>query len=255
MIKLFCNSSLGIYQISRILGTAENAPEIYARIRDMKTYEVLGINIKDHSVREALHMTRGYLSYNTPSVVFFLTRDVLLAASDSDEYREFIEEGAELTMVATQDIFRAAEVTEKSREREINRNLYLKGLLRLLSKEHQRIYLVTQTETQLWELKTLLGTFENSLQIAGTFDKADDASVEDVTNDINTVTPYVVFAVTSGNPAVDFVNAGRKYMNTRLIVVLQPEMLKVKEDGSVKRGLTTKLSEKLFARIAGRYRQ
>lgn len=232
--------------------SAENG---LARFMAMKTYDILGINIKDNSVREALHKTREYLSYNVPSVVFFLTKEVLLAASDSEEHREFIEEGAEVTMIASSDIFKAAEVTDKGREREIDRNLYLKGLLRILSKEHRRIYLVTGNTAQMEELKTLLGTFENTLQVAGTFDHAEDSAVEDVTNDINTVTPYVVFAVMNGKDAIDFVDTGKKYINSRLIVLLQPEMLKVKEDGSVKRGVMTKVSERLFTRIAGRYRQ
>ena len=221
----------------------------------MKTYEILGISIKDHSVREALHKTREYLSYNVPSVIFFLTREVFLAASDSDEHKRFIEEDAEITMPASSDIFRAADVTDKGREREIDRNLYLKGLLRMLSKEHRRIYLVTQTPVQMGELKTLLGTFENALQIAGTYDGEKPLSVEDITNDINTVTPYVVFTVYSGTEGIEFISSGKKYMNTRLIVAMQPEMLNVKEDGSVKSGLMTKLSGRLFTRIAGKYKQ
>ncbi len=221
----------------------------------MKTYEVLGINIKDYSVREALHKTREYLSYNVPSVVFFLTKDVLLSASDSDEHKRIIEEDAEITMPATSDIFKAADITDKGREREIDRNLYLKGLLRMLSKEHRRIYLVTQNPGQMAELKSLLGAFENVLQIAGTYDGSEHGSTEDITNDINTVTPYVVFAVYSGNEGIDFISSVKKYMNTRLIVVLQPEMLNVKEDGSVKSGLMTKLSGRLFTRIAGKYKQ
>ena len=221
----------------------------------MKTYEILGINIKDHSVREALHKTREYLSYNVPSVVFFLTREVLLAAADSDEHKRFIEEDVEITMPATSDIFKAADVTDKGREREIDRNLYLKGLLRMLSKEHRRIFLVTQNQGQMDGLKSLLGAFENSLQIAGIYDGSDTMSLEDITNDINTVTPYVVFAVYAGTEGIDFVSSVKKYMNTRLIVVMQPEMLNVKEDGSVKNGLMAKLSGRLFTRIAGKYRQ
>ena len=221
----------------------------------MKTYEILGIHIKDYSVREALHQTREYLSYNVPSVIFFLTRDVLLSASDSEEHKAFIEEDAEVTMIASSDIFKAADVTEKGREREIDRNLYLKGLLRQLSKEHRRIYLITQSPAQMGELKTLLGTFENSLQIAGSYETADTASVEDVTNDINTVTPYVVFIVMNVIEGMDFISAGKKYMNTKLIVALQPDMLKVREDGSVKRGFMERLSARLFARIADRRKE
>ena len=71
------------------------------------------------------------------------------------ETNEFIEEGAEVTMIASSDIFKAAEVTDKGREREIDRNLYLKGLLRILSKEHRRIYLVTGNTAQMEDLKTL----------------------------------------------------------------------------------------------------
>lgn len=221
----------------------------------MKNYDILGIKIKDHSVREALHATREYLSYNVPSVVLFLTRELLLSASDSDEHKDFIEEGAEVTMIASSDIFRAANVMDKGREREIDRNMYLKGLLRMLSKEHRRIYLVTETPVEMDELKSLLGTFENALQIAGTYDEASIDAVEDVTNDINTVTPYVVIAVLSGNDGIDFTSAGKKYMNTRLIVTLQPEMLKVREDGSVRKGFMAKLSEKLFTRLAGKYKE
>ena len=221
----------------------------------MKTYEILGINIKDYSVREALHKTREYLSYNVPSVVFFMTREVLLASSDSDEHKRFIEEDAEITMLDSSDIFRAASVTDKGREREIDRNLYMKGLLRMLSKEHRRIYLITENPGQMEGLKTLLGTFENALQIAGSYDGSESLSVEDITNDINTVTPYVVFAVFTGTEGIDFILTGKKFMNTRLIVVIQPEMLNIKEDGSVKNGLLTRLSGRLFTRIAGKYRQ
>ncbi|MBQ2452935.1 MAG: hypothetical protein II497_00610, partial [Lachnospiraceae bacterium] len=149
----------------------------------------MGISIKDHSVREALHLTREYLSYNSPSVVCFLTKDELLAASDSEEYRRFIEEEADVTMIATSDIFKAANVEEKGRAREIDRNLYLKGLLHLLSKERRRIYLLTQTAAHMSDLKNLLGTFESALQIAGACETADISAAEDVTNDINTVTP------------------------------------------------------------------
>ena len=221
----------------------------------MKTYEILGISIKDHSVREALHKTREYLSYNVPSVVLFLTRDVLLAASDSDEHKRIIEEEAEITMPSTSDIFKAAEIKDKGREREIDRNLYLKGLLRMLSKEHRRIFLVAQNPAQMGELKSLLGAFENELQIAGIYDGSEPMSIEDITNDINSVTPYVVFAVCSGKDGLEFISSGKKYMNTRLIVVMQPEMLNVKEDGSVKSGLLTKLSGRLFTRMAGKYKQ
>ena len=125
----------------------------------------------------------------------------------------------------------------------------------MLSKEHRRIYLVAQNPGQMESLKTVLGTFENSLQVAGVFEEAEKVTVEDITNDINTVTPYVVFAVYPANDGIDFITSGKKYMNTRLIVVMQPEMLNVKEDGSVKNGLMTKLSGRLFTRIAGKYKQ
>ena len=206
-------------------------------------------------MREALHKTREFLSYNVPSIIYFLTKEIILAAADSDDHKRFIEEEAEVTMIASSDIFAVAGVTDKGREREIDRNMYLKGLLRLLSKEHRRIYLITQSEAQMEELKRLLGAFENSLQIAGTYDKAGMDSVEDATNDINTVTPYVVIAVLAGNEGIDFINESRKYMNTRLMVVLQPEMMKVSEDGSLKKGFMAGLSGRLFKRIAGRYSQ
>ncbi len=220
----------------------------------MKTYEVMGIKVKDHSVREALRLTRDYLSDNSPSVVYFLTKGTLLEAADADDYRAFLETEADITMIATPDIFKAAGVEDKGRAREIDRNLYLKGLLRLLSREHRRVYLMSQTPEQMSDLKHLLLTFENTLQVAGACDNAEAGAAEDVTNDINTVTPYAVFAVLTGKDGADFVNAAKKFMNSRLIVVLQPELLNIREDGSVRQGLMARLSGRLFTRIAGRYK-
>ena len=224
----------------------------------MKTIDILGIKIKDYSVRETLHLTREYLSHNVPSTVCFLTREDLLGASESAEWKSFIEEEADATMIASSDIFKAAGVEEKGRAREIDRNLYLKGLMRLLSKERRRLYLLTQNPTHMYDLKYLLGTFESALQVAGSCDSMEmsdpEKAVEDVTNDINTVTPDVIFAVLLGDQGIRFVNLGKKYMNARLIVLMQPELLRVRDDGSVKKGFAARLSERLFAKIAGRYR-
>ncbi len=224
----------------------------------MKTYEVLGIKIKDYSVRETLRLSRKFLSHNVPSTVLFLTRDELLTAEKSEKLKKFIEEDADVTMISSAELFKAAGTEDKNRTREIDRNLYLKGFLRVLSRERRRIYLLTQDSGQMIELKSLLGTFENALQIAGAYDTAnisgDDSVIEDITNDINSVTPDVVFAVLGGEGIADFVNMGKKFMNTRVVVLLQPELLKVRQDGSVKQGFMAKLSGRLFTRIAGRYR-
>ncbi len=224
----------------------------------MKTYEVLGIKIKDYPVRETLRLSRKFLSHNVPSTVLFLTRDELLIAEKSERLRKFIEEDADVTMISSAELFKAAGTEDKNRTREIDRNLYLKGFLRVLSRERRRIYLLTQDSGQMIELKSLLGTFENALQIAGTYDMAnisgDDSVIEDITNDINSVTPDVVFAVLEGEGIADFVNMGKKFMNTRVVVLLQPELLKVRQDGSMKQGFMAKLSGRLFTRMAGRYR-
>lgn len=224
----------------------------------MKKYEILGIKIKDHSVRETLKLTRETLSHNKPSSVLFLTRDVLLQAENSETLKRFIEEEADVTMISSAELYRAAGAEDRTRVREIDRNLYLKGLLRILSRERRRIYLLTSDPGQMVNLKSLLGTFENSLQVAGSYDTAvlsgEDTRAEDITNDINSVTPDVVFAIFEGEGSADFVNMGKKYMNTGLIVLLQPEQLKFRQDGSVKSGFMTRLTGRLFTRIAGRYR-
>ncbi|MCR5746539.1 MAG: hypothetical protein K6G03_02420 [Lachnospiraceae bacterium] len=219
----------------------------------MKTYEILGINVKDHSVRESLRMTGEFLKESSPSLVYFLTNESLLEASGSADYKVFIEDNTDMTIIAASDIYKAAGVEDRARIREISKNLYLKGLLHSLSKEQRRLYLLTQTSDQMAELKHLLATFESALQVAGTHDNAATETAEDITNDINSVTPYVVFAVMTGKKGADFINAGKKFMNTRLIVVLQPELLKIREDGSVKQSVLARLSGKLFTRIAGKH--
>ncbi len=214
------------------------------------------MEIKDYSVRECMHLTNEYLNNGVLNIIYFLSKDVLLEAKDSEELRDCINT-MDVTVLATSDILSAADIASHGREREIDRNLLLKGLLRKLSKECRKVYIISDNQDKLDGLKETLLKFESGLIFAGgtAYDNnSDTISEDDVVNDINDVIPDVIFSDLSTPVQERFIKNEKMKINAKLMVALQDDMLKVSEDGTIRGGgLKNLLSKSIFKSIADRY--
>ena len=223
----------------------------------MKKINLLGMEIKDYSVRECMHLTNEYLNNGVLNVIYFLSKEVLLEAKDSEALRNFINE-VDVTVLATSDILHAAEISSKGREHEIDRNLFLKGILHKLSREQRKIYLVSCGEDKLDNLKGTLGKFEADLNFVGgiSFDASGENGVseDDVVNEINSVIPDVIFTDIPTPSQEKFIEAEKMKINAKLLVALNNDMLKVRDDGTIKKGgIVNYLNKSIFKKIAEKY--
>ena len=188
---------------------------------------------------------------------YFLSKEVLLEAKDSEALQNFINE-ADVTVLATSDILHAAEISSKGREHEIDRNLFLKGILHKLSREQRKIYLVSCGEDRLENLKSTLSKFESDLNFAGgiSFDASAENGVneDDVVNEINSVIPDVIFTDIPTPSQEKFIEAEKMKINAKLLVALNNDMLKVRDDGTIKKGgIVNYLNKSIFKKIAEKY--
>lgn len=223
----------------------------------MKKINLLGMEIKDYSVRECMHLANEYLNNGVLNVIYFLSKDVLLEARDSEELRSYINE-MDVTVIATSDILHAANITAKSREHEIDRNLFLKGLLRKLEREKKTLYLISNGQDKLENLKLTLQKFESDLIFAGgtAYDPAGENGVseDDVVNDINSVIPDVIFSDLPTPEQEKLISGEKMKINAKLMIALKDDMLKVRDDGTIKNGgLTNFFSKTIFKSIAEKY--
>ncbi|MBO6111777.1 MAG: WecB/TagA/CpsF family glycosyltransferase [Lachnospiraceae bacterium] len=221
----------------------------------MKTIELMGMEMNDLTVRECLHMAGEALKSGGLGVIYFLSRDVLLASGDSEEIRQCIKD-ADITLPDTKDILHAAGLNNKSREREIDRNLFLKGFLRILSREKKKIYIVADSREKADTLKAGLNTIQRDLDYTGEYILEGPEDAENAVNEINGVVPDVILSIIKSPEHEEFINAQRMKINARLLMAMTPAMLKVKEDGTIdNKGLLDRLRAGFFNKVAQKYKK
>ncbi len=219
----------------------------------MKKIQLLGVEAKDFSVREALHLTGEYLSNDVLNVVYYLSGDSLIAADDSEEIR-LAAADSDITIPATTEILHMAGIGSKTRENETAKNLYMKGLLRMLIRNRKSVYMVADGEERLEEMKNALSRIQSGLLIAGTVVLNETTGEEDAVNEINGVIPDAVFLLLSTPDRERFIREQKLKINSKLLLSLCDDIVNVREDGTLKRGgIRDWLRNKLFRKLLGEY--
>ncbi|SKB57966.1 UDP-N-acetyl-D-mannosaminuronic acid transferase, WecB/TagA/CpsF family [Lachnospiraceae bacterium] len=222
----------------------------------MRAISVLGISLRDYSVREAMRRVTLFLNNGICNTVDFITHDDLLKATDSAELKRALEE-MDLTVFTAGDILQAGNIISHSREREIESNLFLKGLLRKLAKEKRRIFIVSTESDKLKKFEDSLIGFEKELNIIGRCAVDETVGGSDaVVNEVNDSLPDALFLNLGTPDAEFFIQSGRMKLNTPLIVAMGDVCFRVTENGSVKKGgIGAFLLRHFFHSAAARYTQ
>ena len=221
----------------------------------MKTIELMGMEINDLNVRESLHLTGDYLKNGVLNVIYYISRDILLEAKDSEDLRNFIQE-TDIVLPDTKDILHAAGISSKSREKEIERNLYFKGLLRVLERDGKKIYIVADSEQKAASIRAGMDTIQKDLDIIGKYILADEADAENAVNEINGMAPDVIVSAIKSPLHESFIAEQKMKINAKLLVALTPGMLTLKEDGTLNhKGLLNRLRTGFFNKAARNYKK
>ena len=197
---------------------------------------VMGVRLKDYSVRESMRRINTYLNNDKCNTIDFVTRDLLLNAAGSEELKKNIED-MDMTLMTTADILTAGGIESYYREKEIESNLFLKGLFRKLAKEKRKLFLLSDNADKMKMLKDGLNRFSDELIIAGEYINEEKPGGDDgVVNDINSVLPDFVLLNISSPAAEDFVSSNRARINAKVIMIVRDVSLKTTEDGKIKKG-------------------
>lgn len=220
----------------------------------MRRLTVLGIQLKDYSVKEAMRRVTLYLNNGICNTVDFITRDNLLKASGDEDMKKDLET-MDMIIFTSNDILEAANVHSKSREREIERNLFLKGLLRKLKKEMRPVFLLSSTAARLDDLTSSLNGFYGQLNIVSSVARDETVGNDDfIVNEVNGSLPDVIIMDLDFPDAEGFIRENRMKLNAQLIVMLRDVSLRVTSEGNVKKGgLGDFIIGKIFRKAADNY--
>ncbi len=218
----------------------------------MRQVTVLGITLRDLSVRESMSEFRKYLNDGVCDTIGFVSHDLLLAASASEELKTAVE-SYNMTIFTSPDLLQASGIASRSRERETESALFLKGMLRELEKGKFRLFVVARSSEQLEEVRSFLSFSENPEEQPGGYAFSEGAGEDDAVNEINSFLPDVVFLKMDTEEGLRFIQENRDRINARLIVSLG-DARGVMPAGP-KKGLYGLLVRRLFRREAERYGQ
>lgn len=197
----------------------------------MKEINILGVSIRERSLKEALTLTDKYLKNGALNTILYVSAKMLVAAGKNPEQKEWIE-SMDMTVCTEPDILRAADIASPGRVREVENNAYLKEVIRRLSRDGQQVYLLTESEEDLKKLRERLErvgpplniTAENSLESM-------DGDMEQLVNHMNDLAADVIISMIPFPTQEMVIARNRNYINAEVWLALpMPEESYIPEE-------------------------
>lgn len=161
----------------------------------MKEINILGVSIRERSLKESLALTDSYIKNSALNTVMFVSAKMLLAAGKNPEQKEWIE-SMDLTICSEPDILRAADIASNSRIREVENDVYFREVIKRLSRGKHSVYLLTEKEEDMQKLKERLGKSGLALNIVAQNSlEAVEENMDRLANHMNDVAADVIISM------------------------------------------------------------
>lgn len=219
----------------------------------MRKMKVLGVELRDYSVRESMKLVDRYLCDGLVSTIAFITKKGLMAANESPETKEFMD-AMDLTVAADADILRAGGVTNWNRLREVENNEFLVEFLKKLVRGRKTVYLLAETAEKLGALESALRKYQPGLQICGgfSFDKL-QADEDFLINEINVASPNTLISQLPSPRREEFFQNNHMKLNTEIWLILKEGMTYGPKSRNILARISEIFTKKIFNRELLRY--
>ncbi len=190
--------------------------KIGIRCHMMKKLRILGMELDNYTVWEAMGKVEGFLNTTIMNTVEAVSMEMLVKAQADGFLKECIE-GLDLAIISDKEILKAAGEVSSLRMRETVENAFLKEFMRRVSRNHRIVYLLGDTREQLEELRVFLHENYNKVKIAGDYALADCMGDYDaVINEINIAAPDVILSVIATPGQEGFLKENKEKFNAKI---------------------------------------
>jgi len=221
----------------------------------MKDMCVLGIELKDYSVKEAMRMVGQFLKDAKVDTVCFLSTDILVSAGDNPDLKQWLE-SMDLTVPVSTEILNAANLASRQRIKEVENSSFYTSLLKKISAEKRTVFLLTEKEETIGTTKEYLEKNAPGIQIAGTFAFENLSGDPDIIiNEINSTFSDIVISRLPSPKQEQFIFENKAKVNAKLWVALKENFAaKEGKNNSKIKNLSTLIEKTIFRRIVSRYK-
>ena len=116
---------------------------------------VLEIELNNNTAKEAMQKVMEYMQTEPMNIVEIISANTLVKSKEDENLKDNIAQ-ADLVLAGEQAVLEVAEVTDRKKLQEADSQLFVKMLLRFFHKNHNRIFLLTESEDEKIHLKEYL---------------------------------------------------------------------------------------------------
>lgn len=219
----------------------------------MRHMQVLGVELKDYTVREAMRKADAFLKENKVSTIAYITTTGLMVAEESEDLKLFLS-NIDLTVAADSDILSAAGIANRNRVKEIENDEFMEEFLKKLVRGKRKVYLLTGTGEQLSALEECLKSYQESLRVVGRFALDTLEKDEDwLINEMNAQMPDVVISNIDSPQRESFFENNHMKMNAHIWLMLKDKVVRATNKKKVLWKIGDLFSKKLFQRKVEQY--
>lgn len=179
--------------------------------------ELAGVRIDICSLREALHKIEHYMEYEGLHTAETVSMKTVVTAGEDEQVRQCLDV-MDLVIPSDKEILMELGVTSRKWLDEAREHRFAKEALREVVKGKHSIYMLCETREQMNMLcQYLEDTFGNTPCVCGdaVWEETGD-DVEQIVNEINAVSPHMLFVMLPTPKQEKFLAEHRQMLNARL---------------------------------------
>lgn len=182
----------------------------------IKKTEIAGVRLDNYTVREAMEQVESYWNNDVMNTIEAISVELLILAGEEEQLREGVE-SLDLTVINDEELLRAAGITSPQRIKETKERQFFAEFMKRLIRNGRTVYLVGDTIDQMDALNIFLKEYYGKLNVVGSLAlEACSQDVDSLVNEINTISPDVVFSVLPTPRQEYFLMENRSRINARI---------------------------------------
>jgi len=219
----------------------------------MKEIKILGLNLRDYTMRETMHLADQYLKSGVLNTIECVSSQMIMSAENDSRQKELLE-SMDILIYCDTDILHAANIATRSRLKEVENNSFLKEFMKKLIREGHTVYLLADTEETMAMLEADLEKLPGTVQAAGKIILEEaDGSADMVINDINDKAPHVILDLSAYPGREAFIYENKNRINAEIWLGLEKDSLIPGAEEKGLRGLVRRVRGRLFQRKVHQY--
>ncbi len=161
----------------------------------IKKVDILGVELDNYTVREAIRQVEGYLSNNVLNTIEHISMQMLTTA-EGDQVSKDAMNALSLAIIGEKEILQAAGLATMQRIRETEENDFYFEFFKRLERNKKSIFLLGEATQKVEEMKKELLTSFPKLVFAGDYAVENCVgNLEAIINDMNAGTPDVIVSI------------------------------------------------------------